>query len=304
MLYPLKFEPILKDKIWGGNKLNTMFGKISSSFSLGESYELSGLENDQSVVKNGFLAGNTLEELIEVYMGELVGDVVYENFGLQFPLLFKLIDANDTLSVQVHPGDEIAFERHQQMGKTEMWYVLDADKDASIIYGFKENCSQQDYLVALENGGVEYLMHQVKVQKGDVIFIPSGVVHAIGKGIVLAEIQQTSDLTYRIFDFNRKDANGNERELHTELALDVISFSHDSQPIIKYSPAYNVITPLVACEYFTTNLLVFNQPINRHYQSINSFVVYMCVDGSFLIENELEKIIVDKIGRASCRERV
>jgi mannose-6-phosphate isomerase len=294
MLYPLKFEPILKDKIWGGTKLNSLFGKASTSLLLGESYELSGLDGNLSVVTNGFLAGNNIEELVEIYMGELIGDAVYERFGLQFPLLFKLIDANDTLSIQVHPDDEVALERHNESGKTEMWYVLEAEEGAELIIGFNQECSKQDLVSAIEAGTLESFLKQVKVAKGDVFFIPAGTVHAIGKGIVLAEIQQTSDLTYRIYDYCRKDENGNERELHTELALDVIDYDVISQPKIVYSELINEITPLVDCEYFTTNLLVFNQPLNRHYTSIKSFVVYMCVEGDFLIDFEGEKIIVNK----------
>ncbi len=294
MLYPLKFEPILKDKIWGGTKLNSLFSKASTSLFLGESYELSGLENDPSIVVNGFLAGNTLEELIEIYMGELVGDHVYDQFGLQFPLLFKLIDANDTLSIQVHPDDEVALERHNQFGKTEMWYVLEADADAELILGFNHDCSQDEYVEALESDTVESLLRKVKVTAGDVIFIPAGTVHAIGKGIVLAEIQQTSDLTYRIFDYNRKDENGVERDLHTEMALDVIKYEVVTHPKVAYSAQKNQVTPLVDCNYFTTNMILFDQPLTRHYTSIKSFVVYMCLESSFLIECDGEKTIVNK----------
>jgi mannose-6-phosphate isomerase len=294
MLYPLKFEPILKDKIWGGTKLNSLFNKASTSLFLGESYELSGLESDPSVVVNGFLAGNTLEELIEVYMGELVGDEVFDQFGVQFPLLFKLIDANDTLSIQVHPNDEVAYERHGQFGKTEMWYVLESEENAQLTLGFNKECSQDEYLRCLEAGTVDGLLRRVNVEKGDVIYIPAGTVHAIGKGIVLAEIQQSSDLTYRIFDYNRKDENGVERELHTDLALDVIKYEVVDQPKVAYSALMNQVTSLVQSDFFTTNLMVFDQPLTRHYTSIPSFVVYMCVDGGFMIDYNGEKLIVSK----------
>ena len=294
MLYPLKFSPILKDKIWGGTKLENIFGKATESDKLGESWELSGIENDESVVVNGFLAGNNLTELIEIYMGDLVGDKVYDTYGLSFPLLFKLIDANENLSIQVHPGDEVAAERHNSFGKTEMWVVLNADKGAELIIGFTKDCTQEEYVAALDNGEVESLLQRVPVQKGDVFFIPAGLVHAIGKGVVVAEIQQSSDITYRIYDYKRVDDNGNERELHTEQALDVIDFSASKNPKTVYSPILNQITPLVDCEHFTTNMIKFDQPLTRNYGTIDSFVAYMSLDGSFIVEVDDDKVIVNK----------
>ena len=294
MLYPLKFSPILKDKIWGGTKLENIFGKATESDKLGESWELSGIENDESVVVNGFLAGNNLTELIEIYMGDLVGDKVYDTYGLSFPLLFKLIDANENLSIQVHPGDEVAAERHNSFGKTEMWVVLNADKGAELIIGFTKDFTQEEYVAALDNGEVESLLQRVPVQKGDVFFIPAGLVHAIGKGVVVAEIQQSSDITYRIYDYKRVDDNGNERELHTEQALDVIDFSASKNPKTVYSPILNQITPLVDCEYFTTNMIKFDQPLTRNYGTIDSFVAYMSLDGSFIVEVDDDKVIVNK----------
>jgi len=294
MLYPLKFEPILKDKIWGGTKLKSLFGKAAVSDKLGESWELSGYEADESVVTNGFLAGNNLPELIEIYMGELVGDKIYDEYGLYFPLLFKLIDANENLSIQVHPGDEVAAERHNSYGKTEMWYVVDADQGSELIIGFSKNCSRDEYLDALDEGLVEDLLQKVPVKKGEVFFIPSGLVHAIGKGVVVAEIQQSSDITYRIYDYKRTDDQGNERELHTEQALDVINFEASKEPKTNYEPLLNEITPLVTCDYFTTNMLRFDHNINRHYAKIDSFVAYMCLEGNFVIEFEGEKTVVNK----------
>lgn len=294
MLYPLKFSPILKDKIWGGTKLKTLFGKNTQSEKLGESWELSGYENDESVVTNGFLEGNNLAELIEIYMGDLVGDKVYDMFGLSFPLLFKLIDANQNLSIQVHPGDEVAAERHNSFGKSEMWYVVDADKGAELIIGFAKDCSREEYLDALDNGRVEELLQKVPVQKGDVLFIPAGLVHAIGKGVVVAEIQQSSDVTYRIYDYKRVDENGDERELHTEEALDVIDFSKAKNPKTSYHISKNQIVPLVSCSYFTTNIIEFDEPLTRNYGTIDSFIVYMCLEGNFIIEYNDEKTVVNK----------
>ena len=294
MLYPLKFEPILKDKIWGGNKLKNIFNKKAISDKLGESWELSGYEGDESVITNGFLAGNNLSELIEIYMGDLVGDKIYDNYGLTFPLLFKLIDANENLSIQVHPGDELAAERHNSYGKTEMWYVVDADPGAELIIGFKNDCNRDEYLYALEDDEIEKLLQKVLVKKGDVFFIPAGLVHAIGKGVVVAEIQQCSDITYRIYDYNRTDDQGNERELHTDQALDAINFSASKNPKTQYKSLLNEITSLVDCEYFTTNIIRFDEAVTRNYGTIDSFVVYMCLEGNFAIEFNEEKTIVNK----------
>lgn len=294
MLYPLKFSPILKDKIWGGTKLKSLFNKAAETDKLGESWELSGYEGDESVVTNGFLAGNNLTELIEIYMGELIGDKIFDEYGLSFPLLFKLIDANENLSIQVHPGDEVAAERHNSYGKTEMWYVVDAEVGAELIIGFSKDCDREEYLAALENGKVEDLLQKVPVTKGDVFFIPAGMVHAIGKGVVVAEIQQSSDITYRIYDYKRTDDNGNERELHTEQALDVINFSAAVDPKTSYNANLNEVTPLVSCEYFTTNMLRFNEPLSRNYATIDSFVSYMCLEGEFVIDCAGEKVVVNK----------
>ena len=286
MLYPLKFAPILKDKIWGGTKLKTLFGKPATSDHLGESWELSGYEGDESVVTNGFLAGNNLAELLEVYMGDLVGDKVFERYGLTFPLLFKLIDANDNLSIQVHPNDETARARHNSLGKTEMWYVVDADPGAELIIGFAHDSSKEEYSEAVERGEVERLLQRVPVQRGDVFFIPAGLVHAIGRGVVVAEIQESSDITYRIYDYKRKDANGHERELHVAQALDVINFAASRQPKTPYEPKLNEPVTLVSCDYFTTNTLHFDREVVRDYAPLDSFVAYMCLDGAFTIHTD------------------
>jgi len=285
-LYPLKFTPILKDKIWGGTKLQRLFGKQALTEKLGESWELSGYEGDESVVSNGFLEGNNLTELIGIYMADLVGDKVYDEHGISFPLLFKLIDANENLSIQVHPGDEVAFKRHLSFGKTEMWYVVDAAPGAELIIGFKQDCTPETYLDALDEGKVEDLLQHVPVKRGDVFFIPAGLIHAIGKGVMVAEIQQSSDVTYRIYDYMRTDEQGNERELHTAEALDVINFEASRNPKIHYKPVLNELTPLVSCEYFNTNMIWMNEELTRNYGQMDTFVAYMCLEGDFLIESE------------------
>lgn len=288
-LYPLKFKPILKDKIWGGTKLQNLFNKPTDSKYLGESWELSGVPDDESIVSNGFLAGNNIAELVETYMGDLVGDKIFENFGLTFPLLFKLIDANDDLSIQVHPNDEIAAKRHNSFGKTEMWYVVDADPGAELIIGFTKDSSKEEYSSAVESGRVEEILQRVSVQKGDVLFIPAGLVHAIGKGTVIAEIQETSDITYRIYDYKRTDKNGKERDLHIDEALDVINFQATKEPKTVYNSELNKVVSLVQSDYFITNSLRFDRELIRSYATLDSFVVYMCLDGNFEIEVNGEK---------------
>lgn len=294
-MYPLKFIPILKDKIWGGHKLQQIFAKEPNNLpNIGESWELSGYKTDPSVVANGELSGKTLPELIETYKERLLGKKVYEQYGTNFPLLFKLIDANDDLSIQVHPNDEFASKRHNSFGKTEMWYVLDAEQDAYLIIGFNEDTEKNKYVTAVESGDVENLLQKVRVQTGDVFFIPSGLVHAIGKGVMVAEIQQSSDITYRIYDFKRKDDQGNERELHTEMAVDVINYAASVNPKTAYEVVKNKTLPLVQCEYFTTNILEFDKNIEKDYSSIDSFVAYMCLEGETTVETEKNAVKIKK----------
>lgn len=283
-LYPLKFRPILKDKIWGGQKLAAGFGKSAPSLpNIGESWEISGVEGDESEVVNGFLEGNTLNELVEVYMGDLVGDAVYERFGNEFPLLIKFIDAADDLSIQVHPDDKLAKERHDSYGKTEMWYVMQADNGAKLISGFNGKVDKSDYLKNLEQGTLKNILGYHEVAPGDVFFMPAGRVHAIGAGILLAEIQQTSDITYRIYDFDRRDDKGNPRELHTELAMDAIDFSKLDTAKTSYELKPNQSAALVNCPFFTTNIIDLRLPVAKDYYETDSFVVYICVDGAFEI---------------------
>lgn len=285
-LYPIKFAPICFEKIWGGNRLKTLLNKKYDSKNCGESWEISGVEGNISVVANGFLKGNDLSELIEIYMGDLVGDKVYEKFGAEFPLLIKFIDAQDDLSIQVHPNDELSKERHNAFGKTEMWYVVDVAEGALINSGFNQPVNKEKYIEYLENGNLIDLLKYDEADVGDVYFIPAGRVHAIGKGSLVAEIQQTSDVTYRIFDYNRKDDIGNERELHTEFALDAIDFSYLEDYKTKYRAETNKSTEIVSCKYFTTNILEFDKTIEKDYFQIDSFVIYITLEGFFEIETE------------------
>lgn len=294
-MYPLKFEPILKDKIWGGHKLQQLFGKEPNGLpNIGESWELSGYKTDPSVVANGKFSGKTLIELIEEYTSELLGEKVYKQFGENFPLLYKLIDANDDLSIQVHPNDEFAGKRHNSFGKTEMWYVLAAEEEACLIIGFNEDTEKESYVKAVESGDVENLLQKVPVKKGDVFFIPAGLVHAIGKGVLVAEIQQSSDVTYRIYDYKRTDDKGNERELHTEMAVDVIDYTASTNPKTNYEIVKNETRPLVSCEFFTTNILELDTEIVKDYSTLDSFVSYMCLGGKLQLVSEGNLVEIQK----------
>ena len=265
-LYPLKFKPLYLEKLWGGNRINTILNKdYGNAANCGESWELSGVEGNISVVSNGFLKDNYLSELIEIYMGDLVGDKIYEKFGVEFPLLVKFIDAQDDLSIQAHPDDKLSKERHNAFGKTEMWYVIDVVEDGLINSGFNQEVAKEKYLEYFNAGKLTELLHYDKAEVGDVFFIPAGRVHAIGKGCMVAEIQQTSDVTYRIYDYGREDDAGKKRELQTDLALDAIDFSYLEDYKTKYKAKKNDSSEIVSCAYFTTNFIDFDKEIDRNY---------------------------------------
>jgi mannose-6-phosphate isomerase len=280
--YPLQFEPILKERIWGGEKLKTILNKPIASKITGESWELSTVEGDVSVVANGKLKGKSLTAIINESPNEILGTEVYKRFGKQFPLLFKYLDAREDLSIQVHPNDELAKKRHNSFGKTEMWYIMQADDDARIIVGFKENSNADEYLENLKNKTLLTLLDDVKVKSGNVFFLETGTVHAIGSGLVVAEIQQTSDITYRIYDFDRVDTKGNTRELHVDLALEAINYNK-VDTYKKYDSALNQPNTVVDCPYFTTNFLPLDGKITIN-KTGKTFMVYMCVEGVFEIE--------------------
>ncbi|WP_372794876.1 type I phosphomannose isomerase catalytic subunit [Lutibacter sp.] len=282
--YPIKFEPILKDKIWGGEKLKLLFNKKSIGNDIGESWEVSDVDGNISVVSNGDLKGQSLQEILRLYKDELVGKNVYKNFGDKFPLLIKLIDAKEALSIQVHPNDVLAKERHNSFGKTEMWYIMQAEDSGNLIVGFNKDSSKEEYIEHLESKRLLKILNLEKVKKGDVYFIPTGRIHAIGAGVLLAEIQQTSDITYRVYDWDRLDDAGNSRELHTELAADTIDYSSEKQYSTDYNTAENVSTPVVSCDYFTTNIVVVNGEVQIDNSAKDSFVIYMCVEGEVIIK--------------------
>lgn len=296
-LYPLKFEPILKEKIWGGEKLKNLISKSwVGQKKIGESWEMSGVEDNFSIVSNGFLAQSNLTEVIEVYMGDLVGDKVYEQFGNEFPLLIKFIDASDDLSIQVHPDDSYAKEHHQAYGKTEMWYILQADEGAELITGFSKEITKGEYITALNSGNLKNILNIEKVTEGDVFFIPPGRVHAIGPNILLTEIQQTSDLTYRIYDWGRLGNDGKPRELHTDQALDVIDFNVYKNYKTNYKLNPDKTSNILKCPYFTTNILEFATPVNKDYNLIDSFVIFICIQGNFEIKYNHNDMVKIKFG--------
>ncbi|MDN5287668.1 MAG: mannose-6-phosphate isomerase [Mucilaginibacter sp.] len=284
-LYPLKFKTIYKDKIWGGHKIETYLHKdFGALANCGETWEISGVKSDVSVVANGELAGESLADLLEKYQDELVGKKVYAHFGNIFPLLVKFIDANDDLSIQVHPNDELAKKRHNSFGKTEMWYVIEADPGSSLIAGFNQELTEQVYVEKLNSGHIMDVLNREDVAAGDVFFLPAGRVHTIGKGLLIAEIQQTSDITYRIYDFDRVDDKGNKRELHTQEALAAIDYKHYPEYKTSYQPKKDETVKLVTCPYFTTNLLDFTHSTSKDYSAFDSFVIHVCVEGAYSVK--------------------
>lgn len=292
--YPIKFTPILKEKIWGGKKLKEVLHKNSDRDDLGESWEISGVKNDISVVENGGLKGKTLKELLETYTVEFLGKKNFERFGTEFPLLIKFIDAKTELSVQLHPHDEIAKKKHDSFGKTEMWYIMQADEGAEINIGFKKSISKAEYLDHLNSGRITALLNFEKVKKGDAFFIHTGKVHAIGAGVLFAEIQQTSDITYRIYDWDRVDAEGNPRELHTDLALEAIDFERKDDFKRPYAREKNRSSNIASCEYFTTNFLPVEGRINKNYAALDSFVIYMCVSGKIEVSIDGNSEVIEQ----------
>lgn len=289
MLYPIKFKPRVKERIWGGHAILKKKGRATCRMAkdklYGESWDLSSVKGDISVVANGFLKGNNLEEIIEVYMGELVGEKIFEQYGLEFPLLIKYLDCNDKLSVQVHPDDTLALERHNSFGKTEAWYVVDCKPGASIYLGFKDlNLSREEYIAAVAESRLEELLNRVEVHPGDVFFIPAGTVHALGAGLEVVEVQQTSDVTYRIYDWDRVDAEGKGRELHTSLAVDAIDFEADAELLHrKYDLKKGGEAKVIDCNYFTMTLhdVAGRKELER--SALDSFVVLIALNGSVRI---------------------
>jgi len=291
MLYPLKFHPIFKDKIWGGEKIRTILKKDFAPLpNCGESWEISGYQNNESIVKNGHLEGQSLNEIVDIYKGSLLGHRVFKKFKTEFPLLIKFIDSNEDLSIQVHPDDELAMRRHNSFGKTEMWYIIHADENAELISGFNQQMDKETYLRNFNNGTLTTILNTEKVFKDDVFFIPAGRIHTLGKGLLLTEIQQSSDLTYRIYDFDRKDQHGNKRELHLEDALDAIDYNYYRDYKTQYTDRNNTPFEIVRSKYFTTNKILLSTRLDRDIEALDSFVIYICLEGNGYFDHGTSRI--------------
>ena len=283
-LYPLKFNPIFSYRIWGGEKLKTVLNKTYNADSIGESWEISDIEDSETLVAHGPLKNKSIKQLIAHYKSDFLGKKVYESFGLEFPLLIKFIDAKTPLSIQVHPDNALAKQRHDSFGKNEMWYVMQADQGAELIVGFKTQTNKETYLEHVNNGKLTTILNNENVKKGDTYYIPAGRVHAIGAGVLLAEIQQKSDITYRIYDYDRVDKKtGKTRALHTQQAIDAIDYNFENQYKTDYITKKNNTTKLVHSPYFTTNIIDLNGSVNKDYSKTDSFVIYMCVEGELQI---------------------
>jgi len=292
-LYPLKFKPVFKEKIWGGQKIKTRMGlDFSPLRNCGEAWVISGVSGSQTVVSNGYLKGNELNDLVEVFMDDLVGEKIFEKFKNEFPILVKFIDANDYLSIQVHPNDELAAKRKLNSGKSEMWYILDADPGACLFTGFNREMDRNRYQEYLKNNLLGEILNKETANPGDVFYIPSGRIHALGPGILLAEIQQTADTTYRIYDWGRLDDQGKSRELNTELALDALDFHSCDSYRTQYRKVINKPVNLIDTPFFTSNVLDFNKPLEKDYTYLDSFILYVCVEGRAEIRFQSDKIKV------------
>ena len=269
-----------------------LLNKESDKTNIGESWELSDVEENVSIVSNGSLKGKTLKDLIVKHKSDILGKKVYDVFGDNFPLLIKFIDAKKALSIQLHPNDDLAKKRHNSFGKTEMWYVMQADKYSNLIVGFKKDSTKEEYLYHLENKSLLSILNTDVIEKGDAYFIPTGRIHAIGAGVLLAEIQQTSDITYRVYDWDRQTLDGTYRDLHTKEALEAINYSADESYKTPYFKKENKSSEIISCQYFTTNILPVVGEIDINHQEKDSFVIYMCIAGKveFQYENQNEKL--------------
>lgn len=293
MLYPFKFVPILKTLVWGGAAIAPYKGIETDQKNIGESWELSGVKGNESVVVNGPLAGKSIAELVQEYKGELVGKHVYEQTGDEFPLLIKFIDALTDLSIQVHPDDALAAARHNgSKGKTEMWYVVSAAPGAHLYAGLSKSITPEEYAAKVADGSITEVLARHEVHPGDVFFLPAGRIHAICGGCFIAEIQQTSDITYRLYDYGRLGLDGKPRQLHTELAKDAIDYKVYDNYRTAYTPVKDEEVELVSCRYFTTSVYDLTLPYARDLSEIDSFLVLMCLEGAGSLQVDGETVTV------------
>ena len=279
-MQPIKFNPLLVQTLWGGEKIIPFKHLNSDLTQVGESWEISGVKGNETIVSEGEFKGKKLNELVDELKGRLVGEANYKRFGNDFPLLIKFIDARQELSIQVHPTDELAQKRGKLRGKTEMWYIMDSDENAKLRAGMKEKITPEQYKQMVEDDTITEAIAEYKVKEGDCFFLPAGRIHSIGTGCFLAEIQQTSDVTYRIYDFKRKDKNGNYRELHTEEAAECIDYNVEPNYRTEYTPVKNEGVALVECPYFTTAVYDLNEPMTLDYSELDSFVILIGLKGS------------------------
>jgi mannose-6-phosphate isomerase len=291
-LYPIKFQPIPQYRIWGGNQLNEVLPKVSQVNNLGEIWSISGVEDYLTIVENGPLKGKSLKDLIQEYQAELVGKKVWDKFQEKFPILIKFIDAAEPLSVQVHPNDDLAKKRHNSFGKTEMWYIIEAKENAELIIGFQKDISAEKFQKHLIDQNLEEVLNKVPISKGDLIYLPSGRVHAIGAGVILAEIQQSSDITYRIYDYDRIDKDGKKRELHTDLALEAIDYQSVSEIKTNYPTSENQLKTLLDSPYFKTKIYSGNKEFAV--TSNEEMIMYICTEGKLKIQTETGGIELKK----------
>ena len=284
---PLKFKALLKQTIWGGDKIIPFKHLEDHLENVGESWEISGVPGNETVVADGDYAGKKLNELVIEQKDKLVGKANYERFGDEFPLLIKFIDARQDLSIQVHPTDEIAKRQGKERGKTEMWYIMDSDKDAKLYSGLKMQITPEQYKAMVEDDTITDALAQYEVKEDDCFFLPAGRIHAIGTGCFLAEIQQTSDVTYRIYDFKRKDKDGNYRQLHTKEAAECINYTVEDDYRTHYEHKKNEGVTLVECPYFTTAVYDLDEPMTLDYSELDSFVILIGLKGEGTItDNE------------------
>lgn len=276
---PLKFKALLKQTIWGGDKIIPFKHLDDHLENVGESWEISGVPGNETVVADGEYAGKKLNELVIEQKDKLVGKANYERFGDEFPLLIKFIDARQDLSIQVHPTDEIAKRQGKERGKTEMWYIMDSDKDAKLYSGLKMQITPEQYKAMVEDDTITDALAQYEVKEDDCFFLPAGRIHAIGTGCFLAEIQQTSDVTYRIYDFKRKDKDGNYRQLHTKEAAECINYTVEDDYRTHYEHKKNEGVTLVECPYFTTAVYDLDEPMTLDYSELDSFVILIGLKG-------------------------
>ena len=295
-MQPIKFNPLLKSTLWGGNKIIPFKHLDSNQENVGESWEISGVPNNETIVSDGELKGQKLNDVVATLKDKLVGTANYKRFGNEFPLLIKFIDARQDLSIQVHPTDEIAKQQGKERGKTEMWYIMDSDADAKLYSGLKMQITPEQYKEMVENDTICDALAQYKVKADDCFFLPAGRIHAIGTGCFLAEIQQTSDVTYRIYDFKRKDKDGNYRQLHTQEASECINYNVEKDYRTEYTPKKNEGVNLVNCPYFNTAVYDLDEPMTLDYSELDSFVILIAIKGEGTIKDNEGNEMSLKVG--------